>query len=203
MTRHGNARLGLLAAGFGLALMLGCGRGKTASAPALNSVVDKRDVSFATKSKKAANDISSANSGGAVPDRISPRAARRDRRVALSGPAAPVSENTAGVPERPQDAMPLPLTALGVNPDLKLTADQVHLMASLGDEFVAATADPSGANRVDNNDKERAVELWQAAQSINDERFRALFGDEVFNAQQVYRAQVEQEQSGRPGGTGL
>lgn len=91
-----------------------------------------------------------------------------------------------------RDEFPLPLSALGLNPDLKLTGDQLQIMGSLGAEFLAATKSADSSVRREDSEAEREVERWQAAQSINDEQFRNLFGDEVFNAQQVYRAQIEQ-----------
>lgn len=91
-----------------------------------------------------------------------------------------------------RDEFPLPLSALGLNPDLKLTGEQLQIMGSLGAEFLAATKSADSSGRRDDSEAEREVERWQAAQSINDEQFRNLFGDEVFNAQQVYRAQIEQ-----------
>lgn len=116
---------------------------------------------------------------------------------------ASASPSPAVPDERPQDTMPLPLASLGVNPDLKLTEEQLSLMASLGDEFIAMTTSSSLGDETHTKNQERASKLWQAAQLINDERFRALFGDDIFNAQQIYRAQVEQDQAAHPVHAGL
>ena len=124
---------------------------------------------------------------------------------ALTGDATVARETVSNLPVAPfkqvapQPApLPIPLAAVGYNPALKLNPRQVTQMVQMGQAFLAATAAtpeaaPSSAS-VDTASASPAAAVspaWIAAQEASDERFRAIFGYEAFNAQQILRYQQD------------
>jgi len=197
MILHRARFLTLLATGLSLPSFSGCSRDASAVNPSQAAVLNQSAHGIATSQRPIASSAAGQGSHGLTSDQTRGQEGRSDR----SGPAlaqpSPVAEVPTDLTQSLQDTLPLPLAALGVNPELKLTPDQVSIMASIGDEFIFDTAAPEPAQALKNFTKEDAMDQWQAAQEINDERFRAFFGDEVFNAHQIYRAQVEHDQLDR------
>ena len=172
----------------------GCGRDASAVNPSQAAVLNQSAHGIATSQRPIASSATESGSHGLTSDQTRGQGARNVWPDSSSAQPSPVAEVPTDLTQSLQDTLPIPLAALGVNPELKLTPDQVSIMASIGDEFISDTAAPEPAHALKNFTKEDAMDQWQAAQEINDERFRAFFGDEVFNAQQVYRAQVEHDQ---------
>lgn len=97
---------------------------------------------------------------------------------------------------RPQPKnLVVPLVAMGFNPALKLSAQQIEQFAKLGQEFLAATNDEDvAAGSADPTSpvaKAGFDARWRSAQQKSDDQFKLLFGYAAFNSQQILRAQQE------------
>jgi len=194
MTRHGALFLTLLVAGCSLWGFSGCGRDTKTFNASRAAAPNQSQHGIATNLSPIIKSSTAPDSSVLTLAQTRGQEDRSDRSDSALAQPSPVATPPAELTESVQDTLPLPLAALGVNPDLKLTPEQLNIMAAIGDEFIADTAAPEHADASKNITKEEAVAQWQAAQAINDERFRAFFGDEAFNAQQVFRAQVEHDQ---------
>ena len=200
----GLARLPILIFSVGVAGLLvpGCSR-QEARVDASPTSQASRPVTRSSSADFATTVAPSSTSASVAVDR--PEARLSGESSALAGGATVALETVSNPPvapvkqAAPQPApLPIPLAAVGYNPALKLNPQQVTHMVQMGQAFLAATAatpeaTPSSAS-VDTAVSSPAAAVspaWIAAQEESDERFRAMFGYEAFNAQQILRYQQD------------
>ncbi len=112
---------------------------------------------------------------GATP--LPPNAAVKAVGTSGAGSAEPVAE--------------LPLAVVAIAQAEGFTPEQMRVLIQMGESFLADTAAGSPLISLTPNGGGApltAAEIWEASTRASDERFRAMFGYQAFNAMQLQRA---------------
>ena len=130
--------------------------------------------------------------GGATPLVIPSRrvGVRSDGSAALSTRAGlKAVEKGGAVAIESSAALPLAVVA-SAHPN-GFTPEQMRVLIQMGESFLADTGAGSSLTSLTPNGGGAplsAAEIWEASTQASDERFRAMFGYEAFNAMQLQRA---------------
>lgn len=91
---------------------------------------------------------------------------------------------------------PLPLAVVAAAYPQSFTAEQKQVLLQLGESFLAATAAPPVVSPTEalNEKTLTPAERWLVQTMESDERFKAMFGYEAFNAMQLQRAREAYEE---------
>jgi hypothetical protein len=85
----------------------------------------------------------------------------------------------------------LPLAVVAIAQAEGFTPEQMRVLIQMGESFLADTAAGSPLISLTPNGGGApltAAEIWEASTRASDERFRAMFGYQAFNAMQLQRA---------------